>query len=97
MDLTLLGIIVTGGIATFSALGVLHRNLTRKIDLLEIELYKKASFGDVRRTIEDKMSPIKVEYHSLTRRFDELKQENDKMSDKLDELIVICTNLSHKN
>ena len=90
-----IGLAITISTAILGFLGWSHKNLKKGMDHMEIELYRRASFSDVRRIIEDKMSPVKVEYTSLARRMDELKTEHHKLNDKIDELLVICTKLAH--
>ncbi len=91
---TIIGIAIA---ACVGVLGFLGKSLYNRMDAVELEVYKRTSYGDVRRIVEDKMSPVKVEYMSLARRIDEIKSDQHKLNDKLDRLLVICTKLAHED
>lgn len=95
MDSTMIGILVTGAAGILGLIGTIYKSVRQRLTELEIEMYKRTTFADVRRTVEERMSPVKVEYQSLNRRIDELKAENNKINDKIDELLIICSKLSN--
>lgn len=79
------------------ALGFSHQSLRKRMTDMEIELYKRPTFGDSRRLISDKIEPVTVETKSIVRRIDELKAENQSMNEKIDRLLVLCTKLAHED
>ena len=91
----IVGLVITAALGLLGFLGWSHKSLNKRIDRMEIEVYKKTSFSDARQMFADKMAPIQSEYNSLVRRMDELKTEHHKINDKIDELLVICTKLSN--
>lgn len=96
MELTAGSVVIAAVVGLLGLFGWSHKGLNKRMDKMEVELYKKTSFHDARQMFQDKMAPFQSEYNSLTRRIDEIKQENDKINEKIDELLVICTNLAHK-
>ena len=83
---------VTGMLGLF---GWSHKSLRQRMTEMEIELHKKPNYSDARTIMADKIAPLQVEYHSLTRRLDDLQRENHKINDKMDKLLIICTELAH--
>jgi hypothetical protein len=96
MELTSLSFIIASALGLTGLLGWSHKSIKSRLNQIEIELYKRPSFAEVRRTVEDKMSPFRVEYLSLSRRIDEVKTDQHKLNDKLDRLLVICSQIAHK-
>ncbi len=92
----IVGLVITAAIGLLGFLGWSHKSIKSRQDKMEIEIYKRTTFNDAREMFKDKMAPFQSEYNSLTRRFDELKRENDKMNEKIDELLIICTKLSNQ-
>ncbi len=64
-----------------------HRNLTRKIDELERLLLRAPQEAEVRRLIDDKLAPFKVETIASMRRIDEMYNSITAMYAKLDYLV----------
>lgn len=83
---------VTGLMGLF---GWSHKGLRQRMDHMEMQNHKKPSFSDVRMIMADKIAPLQTEYQSLSRRIDDLRMENNKLNDKIDKLLVICTKLTH--
>ena len=96
MEFTAGSLVIAAVVGLLGLFGWSHKSIKQRQDAMEIEVYKRTSFHDVREMFKDKMAPIYSEYNSLTRRFDELKSENDKMNEKIDELLIICTKLAHQ-
>lgn len=96
MEVSTVSAFVAAVLGLLGLAGWSHKSLRDSHKNLEIEIFKRPTFRDVRELFTDKMAPIQSEYNSLTRRFDELKQENDKMNVKIDELLLICTRLSNQ-
>lgn len=96
MELTAGSVVIAAVVGLLGLFGWSHKSIKDRLDLMEVELYKRPNFHDVRDMFKDKMAPFQSEYNSLTRRFDELKAENDKMNEKIDELLIICTKLSNQ-
>lgn len=83
---------VTGLLAVF---GWSHKALRQRIMELEVKLHEKPNYSDARTIMADKLAPLQVEYHSLTRRMDDLRRENLKLNDKIDQILIICTKLTN--
>lgn len=96
MEIPGLSVLVAAVVGLLGLAGWSHKSLRDGQKTMEVEIMKRATFRDVREMFTDKMAPIQSEYNALTRRFDELKQENDKMNIKIDELLIICTRLSNQ-
>lgn len=92
-------IIITIITLTATLLGVFgwsHKALRQRITDMEIELAKRPSHENARLIVEDKLAPFQVSYQALTRRIDDLQRESYKLNDKIDKLLVICTEMVHK-
>lgn len=87
---------ITGILGIVGLFGWSHKSLKDRITNMEIEILKRPDYSDLRRYIGDKLAPMHVEFGGLSSRMDELRQENDKLNEKLDEILVLCTKLAHE-
>jgi len=87
--------IVAAVVTLIGLFGWSHKALRYRLTDLEVQLHKKPNFSDARLIMADKIAPLQVEYQSLTRRIDDIKLENHKLNDKMDKLLVICTQLGY--
>ncbi len=96
MEYSAVSVIIAAIVGFLGLHGWSYSSMKSRQDKTDIEVARRPTFRDVRDLFQDKMAPFQSEYTSLTRRFDELKAENDKMNDKIDELLIICTKLAHQ-
>lgn len=73
-----------------------HKRLSSKIDELESFLIRAPNEKQVRIMIDDQLRPMKVEYDSLTRRIDEIRQSQMLLYQKLDHMLELLHD-SRKN
>jgi hypothetical protein len=73
-----------------------HSALKRRMDVIEMQLNRKLEMDDVRLTIEDKLAPYKVEYESLSRRLDEIREDQQQLNKNVEHLIRMCAKLTRE-
>jgi hypothetical protein len=87
-----LDIILTGLFTTLLGIvGWLLRSLFTRVSVLEEKITMKISEERTRLLIQDQMAPVRVEYRDVSRRLDELKEDNQNLNNKIDKLIEIVT------
>lgn len=93
--------IIVGAVATVATLiglfGWSHKSLRQRLDGMEVKLNHKLDPNEARVLVADKIAPIDVAYQSLSHRINDLQRENHKLNDKIDKLLVICTEMVHKD
>lgn len=79
----LIGIVV-------SLAGWVIKGMKSRIDRMEDAILKKVEEREVRMLISDKLEPHRVEFHSLSRRMDEIREFYKELDNKVDRLLELC-------
>lgn len=66
-----------------------HKKLSDKIAIAEEAIRHLLPEHRIRTLIDDKLAPLEREYHSLSRRIDELRASNKHLDQKVDKILQI--------
>ena len=91
--MTTMWALLLGGVSTLTGLfGWSHAGLRKRLELMEQEINKRPKDEEVRLMIADKLAPVKVEYLSLSRRLEDLKDSQKELDHKLEKIIDLIQN-----